>query len=386
MVLVADRVTAAHPGLSIGRVGRDSVEFAFIASDRPEAEAILRAVADQLARPLELDGLDLTLSATVAAANLGTGPIQDASVDQAAAALVEARRRHKPVLVTDATSEPVPGVDGLTLLREMPEAMRSGALQVHYQPKLRVRSNRIDAAEALIRWTHPTVGPVAIEPFIRLAEETGSIGRLTEWVIARAVLDRATMSAAGVELTIWVNLSGRLLADAVFTARALELIEGSGGGLGLEITETAVIDNPARAMANLADFARAGVRIAIDDYGSGLSSLAYLQQLPANELKIDRAFIKGLVTSHRDPLIVRSSIDLAHALEMEVTAEGVDDAMALALLKIMGCDMVQGYLISHPEPLPRLLGVIRDIERLDRLAAPDQIQAWRRQGQATNRG
>jgi EAL domain-containing protein (putative c-di-GMP-specific phosphodiesterase class I) len=231
--------------------------------------------------------------------------------------------------------------------------------------------------EGLIRWTHPTLGRVSIEPFIRLLEQTGAIRRLTEWVIARAVIDRATLAAAGHEVTIWVNLSGLLLPDAAFTARALELIEGSGGGIGLEITETAVIENPDRAMANLAAFTAAGIRIAIDDYGSGLSSLAYLKQLPADELKIDRLFIKELVNSHRDPLLVRSSIDLAHALEMEVTAEGVDDPMALSLLRIMGCDMVQGYLICEPVPLARLHEVLKDEELLERLGAPTLPHTWR---------
>lgn len=375
MEVLAGRISA-QPGMSVGRVGRSSIEFAFRAADRRSAEQRLSVAADAVEQRVELDGLEFNLSASFGAVDLGFEAIQDASVDLATAAAAEARLRHRRVLIQDGAATVGRSVDDLQLVRDMPEAMRTGALQVHYQPKLRIRRNRIDAAEALIRWTHPTLGPVAIEPFIRLVEETGAIRRLTEWVIARAVLDRATMAAAGVDLTIWVNLSGLLLADAGFTHRALKLIEGSGGGIGVEITETAVIENPERAMANLAEFTKAGVRIAIDDYGSGLSSLSYLQKLPADELKIDRAFIKGLVNSHRDPLIVRSSIDLAHALGMEVTAEGVDDSMALALLKIMGCDMAQGYLIARPEPLARLIDTARNIQFLDSLTLPAQIADW----------
>ena len=118
----------------------------------------------------------------------------------------------------------------------------------------------------------------------------------------------------------------------------------------MEITETAVISHPDVALRNLRAFADAGIGVAIDDYGSGLSSLAYLKMLPAGELKIDKAFILGLTSSHRDPLIVRSTIDLAHALEMEVTAEGVDDPTALALLQVMGCDRVQGFHIGQARP------------------------------------
>ena len=300
---------------------------------------------------IAIDGLDFVLPMTIGAIDLGQAPIQDSSIDLAAAAVADAKRTHKHLIIVDAAPAPQEIVDDLQLLRQMPAAMASGDLEVYYQPKLRTRTNVIDSAEALIRWTHAEFGNVSIEPLIKLVEETGAIRRLTEWVIARAVLDRGTLEADGHDITIYVNLSGVLLPDAAFAERAMELISGSGGRIGFEITETAVIGDPERAMANLATFAKAGIKIAIDDYGSGLSSLAYLQQLPANELKIDRLFIKGLVESQRDPLLVRSSIDLAHALEMEVTAEGVENPMALALLRIMGCDLVQGYLISPAVPL-----------------------------------
>ena len=130
-------------------------------------------------------------------------------------------------------------------------------------------------------------------------------------------------------------------------------------------------------MANLAAFTAAGIKIAIDDYGSGLSSLAYLKQLPAQELKIDRLFIKELVESHRDPLLVRSSIDLAHALEMEVTAEGVDNPMTLALLRIMGCDLIQGYLVAPALPVPEFRRLLSNRTHLDALAAPAVPAGWR---------
>jgi EAL domain-containing protein (putative c-di-GMP-specific phosphodiesterase class I) len=167
-----------------------------------------------------------------------------------------------------------------------------------------------------------------------------------------------------------VNISGQLLADREFAQGALALVRESAGQIGFEITETAVIKDPDAALANLREFSAAGIRIAIDDYGSGLSSLAYLKQLPAHELKIDRMFISGLSDSHRDPLLVRSSIDLAHALEMEVTAEGVDDPVSLALLRIMGCDLLQGYHISPPVPLAELQLFLSDEARHAEIANP----------------
>lgn len=376
MALVGERVRAAAPGITVGRVGRSAIELVVSAGPQLDLDATLHAIWEAARRPITLDGLDLTLTLTIGAVDLGDGAITDAAVDLAASTLAEAQRAHQRVRVIDAADALSPVSNDLELLRDFPEAMRTGALQVHYQPKLRVRSNRIDAAEGLIRWRHPVSGPVAIEPFVRLLEETGGIRRLTEWVIARAVLDSALLAESGHDLTLWVNLSGPLLADDAFIARALELVAGSDCRIGFEITETAVIGDPERALANLAVVTAAGVKIAIDDYGSGLSSLAYLKQLPAQELKIDRLFIKELVDSHRDPLLVRSSIDLAHALDMEVTAEGVDDPMALALLTTMGCDLVQGYILSPALPLAELRHLLDDHARVDDLTAPRGRDAW----------
>ena len=140
----------------------------------------------------------------------------------------------------------------------------------------------------------------------------------------------------------------------------MEVIARVPNRIGIEITETAVIENFDRALSNLELYAAAGIEIAIDDYGTGLSSLHYLKRLPANELKIDREFVKDLTRSHRDPMIVRSTIDLAHALGMRVTAEGVDDPMQLALLKAMGCDQLQGFNVAKPMHLPAFIDYVRN--------------------------
>ena len=191
-----------------------------------------------------------------------------------------------------------------------------------------------------------------------------------------SVADQARLARAGHDLLVYVNISGVLLPDADFATRALATLKRARGRIGFEVTETAVIQDPDGALANLRRFSEAGIRIAIDDYGSGLSSLSYLKQLPASELKIDRMFVSGLIDSHRDPLLVRSSIDLAHALDMEVTAEGVDDPLALSLLRVMGCDLIQGYLISPPlgvDAFERFLSTFDHREHLSvpRLVVPD---------------
>ena len=188
-----------------------------------------------------------------------------------------------------------------------------------------------------------------------MAEETGHIGALTEWVLARALEELSLLRHHGHELSVSVNLSGRLLGDAGFASRMLEMVRGAPGALVFEITETAVIENPEIALRTIERFKAAGIGISIDDYGSGLSSLAYLKQIRADELKIDKAFVLKIDESHRDALLVRSTIDLAHSLGMKVTAEGVETQTALSLLAGMGCDIAQGYLVARPMPLKELL-------------------------------
>ena len=231
-----------------------------------------------------------------------------------------------------------------------PAITRSELFLVH-QPKMRARTGEIAAVETLVRWQHPTRGLIGPNDFIHLAEERGEMRRITEWVICQAIKEQRSLGACGHALAFNVNISAKVLADRDFADWALATIRDASGPIGFEITETAMIADPHGALRNLHLFADAGIKIAIDDYGAGLSSLAYLKQLPAHELKIDRMFISGLSSSHRDPLLVRSTIDLAHALDMEVTAEGVDSPAAMALLKVMGCDVIQGFLLAVPMTL-----------------------------------
>ena len=231
---------------------------------------------------------------------------------------------------------------------DLTRAIQAGELRLVYQPKLHLRSRRIVSLEALVRWEHPERGTIQPGDFIPAAEETDDILPLSLWVIDRAITDQQRLAARGHDLPVFVNVAAILLADGDFIRRACAMVQAGGTRLGLEITETSVIRDPKAAIANLRLVADLGIPIAIDDYGAGLSSLAYLKQLPACELKIDKLFITQLTSSHRDPLIVRSTIDLAHAMEMEVVAEGVETSTALSLLSVMGCDMAQGYHISRP--------------------------------------
>lgn len=182
----------------------------------------------------------------------------------------------------------------------------------------------------MFRWEEGLGRSYSTQQIIEAAEASCAIRELTLWTLKRAISDQLVLIDNGLDVTLDVNMSGRLLSESEFTLQAIEIIKSAPGRIGIEITETAVIEHPVRALANLELYASAGAPIAIDDYGMGLSSLSYLKRIPAQELKIDREYIKDLTHSNRDPMIVRSTIDLAHALDLKVTAEGVDDPMKLA--------------------------------------------------------
>jgi EAL domain-containing protein (putative c-di-GMP-specific phosphodiesterase class I) len=245
-------------------------------------------------------------------------------------------------------------------MSEMMLAIEADGLAVAYQPKFDFRSRAVTSVEALVRWPNHRSGPLGPDIFVPMAEETGHIQALTEWVLVRALADQAVLRLAGHDISMSVNLSGRLLHEQDFADKVLAIIGGAADRFCLEVTETAAMENPELAMRSLDRYRAAGVSVAIDDYGSGLSSLAYLKNLPATELKIDKAFVINIADSQRDSMLVRSTIDLGHSLGMQVTAEGVETATALSLLALMGCDAAQGYFIGRPMPLGGLFEFLKN--------------------------
>ncbi|MDP1025900.1 GGDEF domain-containing phosphodiesterase [Sphingomonas sp. KR1UV-12] len=350
---IADRIGELMPRADVAVVARDRIDLTF--AEHPELIAhILRMIDVAFEAPFHVDDEPCAIELLIGAAVMMTGPHDDVRlVDEAERALEEARDSREPVIRRVGAD---PGaLDRVSLARDLRSAIGNGELFLHYQPKAHVRRQEITSVEALVRWQHPTRGLVLPGDFIQLAEESRDIVDLTIWTIQQAIRDQRILATRGHDVTMFVNVSGLLLSDARFVRRACALVENSGAKIGFEITETAVIRDPESAIGHLHTFAAIGIVIAIDDYGAGLSSLAYLKQLPARELKIDKLFVTQLTSSNRDPLIVRSTIDLAHALEMEVVAEGVETASALALLSVMGCDVVQGYFISRPIALSALI-------------------------------
>jgi diguanylate cyclase (GGDEF)-like protein len=240
----------------------------------------------------------------------------------------------------------------LTLLSELRRALENNELQLHYQPKVDLKTHTIVGAEALLRWAHPRRGAVPPAEFIPLAEQTGLIRPLTRWVLDRATGESCVWARAGRKLPVAVNVSARSLHDERIVddiEEALLTHDLRGDQLQIEVTESAVMNDAGRAAEVLASLTSRGVVVSIDDFGTGYSSLGLLRRLPVQELKIDKSFVIGMSgETSEDTAIVRSTADLAHNLGLNVVAEGVEDQWTLDLLSTFGCDQAQGFHIARP--------------------------------------
>ena len=257
---------------------------------------------------------------------------------------------HDPETLEDASWK-------LSMLSQLDEAIDRGEVWVAYQPKLEIATRRIIGAEALARWTHPEKGPIAASEFVAAAEQHNRIGKLTDFVLEKAVAAAAQINKRTIEFDIAVNLSARLLADKGLTLRVAALLARHGldpGRLTLELTETAALTENGEGLEMISRLRDLGVNIAIDDYGTGLSTLDYLKKIPANEIKIDQSFVKGITNNRSDRLMVQSTIGLAHSLGRRVVAEGVEEREILELLIEMGCDIAQGFAVGRPMSLESL--------------------------------
>ena len=246
--------------------------------------------------------------------------------------------------------------DRLALLADLHLALEHDELELHYQPKLDLAFNVVTGVEALVRWTHPTRGPVPPDVFIPLAESTGLIDQLTRLVLAKALHQCRSWQDAGLDLTVAVNLSARnVMNNDLPDLVAVALVDAGlpAHKLILEITESCLMGDPERTIPTLERLSDIGVTLSLDDFGTGYSSLSYLQRLPVREVKIDRSFVLGLshaTDSHASGVLIRSIISLGTSLSLRIVAEGVETAEALETLRQLGCDIIQGYHIGRPVP------------------------------------
>jgi EAL domain-containing protein (putative c-di-GMP-specific phosphodiesterase class I)/ABC-type amino acid transport substrate-binding protein/GGDEF domain-containing protein len=260
--------------------------------------------------------------------------------------------------IYDPSMEPDPG--NLSLLVDLRDAIADGSLDYALQPKLDLASGRIVGAELLVRWRHPLRGPLSPAAFVPLAERTGVIGEMTQYLVGRAAGHLRDWQQRGLDLSLSVNVSVNDLADTSLVDAIVADAQGLSGRLMLEITETDVMRDAASVLAAVSRLRSHGVRISLDDFGIGHSSFVYLRRLAPDEIKIDRSFITDILASSSDQAIVRTCIALAHELGATVTAEGIEDLGLVDWLVRAGCDTGQGYAIGRPMPVERFEQLVRD--------------------------
>jgi len=353
LVEVVARLTAVvdRPDATVARLGGD--EFAILLPhtgvvDARHAAAAIMAALDS---PMNLSGHIVDVRASLGIAVFPEHGREAATLlRHADVAMYEAKRVNAGVVVFDQRYGQGSS-DRLSLMSDLRKAVDRDELTLVYQPKVALRDVPGRHVEALVRWRHPTRGMVAPIEFVPFAEQTGYIRSITMWVLRRAIAQCAAWRAQGLPMHVSINISARDVMDSQLPDRVVALLDAHGCAarwISFEITESALLDDPGHAVENLKRLHALGCEIAIDDYGTGYSSLAYLRKLPLHELKIDKTFVMGMSGHANDDVIVRSTIELAHNMRLVVVAEGVEDAVTLDRLRALGCDMAQGYHLSRP--------------------------------------
>ena len=286
-------------------------------------------------------------------------------VQMADTALHHTRNTSKLVQVYQSELD-VNTVDRLNLINDLKQAIPAGELELHFQPKMCLKTKVVTHVEALVRWQHPNLGMVPPDDFIYIAEQTGQMKALTRWVFSTALAQFNTWRILGIHLNIAVNISAENLKEAdfyQFICQSLKSANVPPEKVTLEVTESSVVEDPESAIKLLSEFKSYGMKISIDDYGTGYSSLAQLKQLPVHELKIDKSFVQRLEHDVDDQIIVRSTIELAHNMGLHVVAEGIEDEFSLNWLADHGCELAQGYFISRPKPAGELTSWLLDQQK-----------------------
>jgi diguanylate cyclase (GGDEF)-like protein len=352
---VSERLGAAlRRGDTLARLGGD--EFAVLLHDLPDRAAAAELAGRLLAaleRPFVVRGVTVQLEASVGIALCPDhGTDVRTLIQRADVAMYEAKREQGRIRVYDASRDPYSPAR-LQRLGELRQALVNGELVLHYQPKVSVAGGEVTGVEALVRWQHPRHGLLGPAEFLPLAERTGMMGELTRWVVDEALGQARAWQDQGIRVPIAVNLAAANILDASLPdAIAARLAHWGvpGERLTCELSEHTVMADPRRAGEVLDRLRALGVRLSLDDFGTGQSSLSYLKRLPLDEVKIDRAFVSGIVGDENDALIVRSTIDLARNLGLEVVAEGVEGADVLHRLRSLRCHEAQGFHLSRPLP------------------------------------
>jgi diguanylate cyclase (GGDEF)-like protein/PAS domain S-box-containing protein len=378
---VADRLVETLRGIRLGRSSVREVlsatvsrlggdEFAVLLNEigSPEVSArVAHSVLQALASPFSLDGHEVVISASI---GITTWPADGDNVEtllrNGDTAMYHAKERGRDSYQFYSESMNAVVFKRLLLESKLRRAIERGELELHFQPKLELETGRVAGLEALARWRDPDLGFVSPSDFISLAEETGLIDAIGDWALQAAVEQIQAWQEQGVSgLRVSVNLSGHELEDDRLVSRVIGVLGTSGVDpkwLDFEITETALMDNEAVATSVLEELRDLGITISLDDFGTGYSSLSYLRRLPIDTLKIDRSFIQRIETESDDAALVGAIISMARILRLRVVVEGVETEQQLSLLRDVGCDEVQGNLVSVPVGADDVISTVREIE------------------------
>ncbi len=346
----------------VARLGGDEFGIILANTNTETALEVARRLQTALETPIALNDSFVDLSAGVGIANF---PEHTQNIEillsRAEIAMYAAKNTQGGVSVyhsdLDGTNE-----ENLSLISEIKIAVEQNQLCLFVQPKIDFATGKVLAVEALVRWNHPERGLIFPDMFIPFAEQTGHISKISYWMLSEAARYAEIWQKKGLDITLAVNLSARDLIDIELPNKLKEILTEHGlfaNSLSLEITESSIMDDPARALDIVERIARMGIKLSIDDFGTGYSSLAYLKRLPVNELKIDKSFVMNLERDQDDATIVRSTIELGHNLGLKVVAEGIESKRVWDTLKSMGCDYGQGYFMSRPMNADKMLDWIK---------------------------
>lgn len=342
---------------TVARLGGDEFAILLPGVDVDQVVLCAQKVTDTLEKPFTINKLNIQTGASIGIALYPEhGKDPETLVRHAEVAMYQAKQNNREFVVYTPDADPH-DIRRFTLMSELREAIERDELTLYYQPKINIATRTIIGVEALVRWQHPLYGVIPPNDFIPLAEQSGLIKPLTRWVIKEALRQCCAWRRGGINLSISVNVSMRSLRDRQLpdlVASLLERADAPPSCLNLEITESAVMVDPASSVATLRELRALGIRLSVDDFGTGFTSLSYLKELPIDEIKIDKSFVMGMTQNDNDAVIVRSIIELARNMGYSVVAEGIEDKDAWDMLEMLECTIGQGYYMARPLPAAKL--------------------------------